>query len=359
MSSKWKIVGALVALALALALAACGGSGGGSEELADLSATQLAKKAAPNIEVEPRTVGVVNLVRQSPAEDKIDRFYDAVAEALGWNIEIVDGAGNPTKIATAVQTFLNKGVDAVITTSTDAAVIRKQLLEAKSKDIPVISTNGGTTPSSLFTAQYEEDEYKMGKVLADYMKETVDEPKIANLATSIAYSGVLRNKALHDAFPNEVVAESEVDLTNPVVDTQNKLSSMLTAHPDINAVWAVYDNMSQASIKTIQQKNSDAKLYNFFTTPTNVKNLREPTALEAVSDVDLPHTGGVAIEQLLEHFERGAPIDPDALKKNPLTYKVVTRDNLRELVGDRNSLFPNSEILKPFLSQWEEEYPAK
>lgn len=351
-----RVITLLAIFAFAGFLVACGGDDDddGGEE------AQSAQTAASQISVAPRTIGVVNLVRQSPAEDKIDKFYEAVGEALGWQFEIVDGGGDPSKIARAVDTFVNQGVDAILTTSTEASIIRSQLQAAKQKGIPVINTNGGTTPSDLYTAQYEEDEYKMGKQLADYMKETLEDPQIANLSTSIAYSGVLRNDALHDVFPGgEIVAEQEVDLTNPVVDTENVLNGMLTAEPDINAVWAVYDNMSQASVSTIESKQSDAKLFNYFTTEQNVKNLEADTPLEAVSDVNLPHTGGVAVTALLAFFEKDEPINPDALVENPLTYEVVTRDNVADLLGDKTELFPNEEILQPFIEQWEKDYPAQ
>lgn len=345
-----KLTMLLAALVLSIFVAACGDDD-------DNEAETVAQEAAKEIQVAPRTIGVVNLVRQSPAEDKIDRFYQAVGGALGWKFEIVDGAADPAKIARAVQTFINQDVDAILTTSTEAAAIRGQLQEAKQKGIPVINTNGGTTPSPLFTAQYEEDEFKMGKQIADYMAKTVDDPQVANLSTSIAYSGVLRDDALKKAFPgDEIVEEQEIDLTNPVVDTENVLNGMLTANPDINAVHAVYDNMSQAAISTIQSKQSDALLFNYFTTDQNVKNLRAETALEAVSDVNLPHTGGVAVDELLAQFENGDPIEKNALEQNPLTYEVVTRDNVDELLGDKPELFPNDEILQTFLDKWTKEY---
>lgn len=347
--SRSRFTALIAVLALAVGLGACGDDDGGEESAA-------AQEVAGEINVQPRDVGVVNLVRQSPAEDKIDRLYEAMGEALGWNVEIIDGAGDPAKIARAVQNFINQDYDAIITTSTESAIIRKQLQEAKSKQIPVISTNGGTTPSDLFTAQYEEDEYKMGEQLAQHMKETIDDPQVANLSTSIAYSGVLRNDALLDQLGDGVVESEEVDLTNPVADTEAKLNGMLTANPDINAVWAVYDNMAQASVSTIDSKRSDAKLYTYYTTEQNVKNLRSETPLEALSDVDVPKTGAVAFDQLLGFFENDDEIDPKALDEFPLEYEVVSRDNIEQLLGDDPELFTNEEILAPFLEKWQKEY---
>lgn len=350
---RWYLLPFIV-LALALGVAACGGDDDDDDGDAGAPA-----EATPQIKVEPRTIGVVNLIRQSPAEDKIDRFYEDAAEALGWKVEIVDGAADPQKIAQATQTFINRRVDAIITTSTETALMRTQMRRARQRNIPWISTNGGTTESDLFSAQYEEDEYKMGRQLADHIEETVDDPQIANLKTSLAISGVLRDNAFHDVFSRDrFAAEQEIDLTNPVVNTEQVLNDVLTANPDVNVVHAVYDNMSQASVTTIRRRRSDAQLFNYFTTEQNVKNLRSQTPLQAVSDVNLPHTGGVALDELLAFFEKDDPIDRNALEKNPLTYQVVSRDNIEELLGDKDESFPNDEILKPFLDKWATEYPG-
>lgn len=353
---RWTVLAMIVA-ALGMVAAGCGGDDD-DDDGGDTGAAQT-QAETPEINVEPRTIGIVNLIRQSPAEDKIDRFYESAADALGWEVDIVDGGADPRKIARATQNFINQGVDAIITTSTEAAIMRPQLQRAQERNIPWISTNGGVEESDLFTAQYQEDEYQMGRQLADHIEETVDDPNIANLKTSIAISAVLRDNAFHDVFEdNQFAAEQEVDLTNPVVNTERTLNDILTANPDVNVVHAVYDNMSQAAVTTIERARSDAKLYNYFTTETNVENLRSETPLQAVSDVNLPHTGGVAFDELLDFFENDDPIEPDALENNPLTYEVVSRDNIEDLLGDKDTLFPNEEILRPFVEKWAEDYPG-
>lgn len=357
-----RLVPAAAAAVLALGASACGSSSKSSSSSTG-SAASTASAAAPapgsSIKVTKKTIGVVNLVRQSPAEDKIDQLYAKAGKALGWDIKIVDGAGDPTKIATAATNFVNQGVDALITTSTDAAAIRGALNAAKSKGIPTISTNGGTSPSPLFTAKYEEDETKMGLQLAQYIRQSQPSVKLANLKTKIAYSGVLRDQALNKVIPaSSFAAQQNVDLTNPVVNTQKTLTDILTAHPDTTAVHAVFDNMAQAAIATIRSKSSKAKLYTYFTTANNVSNLRASTPLEAVSDVNLPKTGAVALDQLLKHFQKKAAIDPNALQIDALTYNVVTRSNVAKLLNGKSEQYSIDDILAPFLKKWAQEYPG-
>lgn len=352
-----RIAVACATVALTMGLGACGGdeddavSGGGG--------TSTEQAATQGIGVEKRSIGIVNLTRQSPAEDKIDKLYERLGEELGWDVEIVDGAGDPQKIARAAQSFVNQNVDALITTSTEAAVLRGPLRDAERKDIPVISTNGGTAQSDLWTAQYEEDEVRMGRQLAQYIKEKQPDAMLGNLMTTLALSAVQRNDAFHEVFPKEqFAAEAQVDLTNPVANTEKTLSSMLRSDPQIDAVHAVYDNMAQAAVRTIERADSDANLYTYFTTDQNVANLKGDTPLTAVSDVDLPKTGAVAFDQLLGYFENDTPIDPKALETDELTYNIVDRDNIQELVGDQDSQYTVAEIIEPYLAKWAKEYPG-
>jgi len=96
-------------------------------------------------------------------------------------------------------------------------------------------------------------------------------------------------------------------------------------------------------------------VYSYFNIgPTRELLLEESSALEALSDTDLSHTGAVAMNQLLQHFENGTEIDPDALQSEPLTYRVVTKET-----AAKEPPFDNAKVLAPYLERWEEEFPAK
>ncbi|MEZ5078289.1 MAG: substrate-binding domain-containing protein [Solirubrobacterales bacterium] len=354
------LVLALMLTALCLVLVACGGdsdgdSSGGEASQDAAKADEGASNAADGIKTESRTIGVVNLVKVAPIEANTDELLVQAGKALGWNVKVVDGAGDPQKILAAAQSFVNQNVDALITTSTEASVLSGALEAAKQKGIPTISINGGTTPSPLFTAQYEEDELKMGTQLAEYIKETVEGPQIANLQTTAAVSGKIRDEAFHEVFPpSAFAAEGQITQADPVAETTKLLTSMLAAHPDINVVNAVYDTEVAAASEVVATEGSDARVYSYFNISTTRELLLdESSALEAVSDTDLSHTGAVAMNQLLQYFENEAEIDPEALEEEPLTYRVVTKETAAE-----EPPFDNAEVLAPYLSRWEEEFPA-
>jgi ABC-type sugar transport system substrate-binding protein len=350
---------AVLFAAMCVVLAGCGGGGdstGGSEASKDVAeAEEGATQAATGIKTKPETIGVVNLVKAAPIESNTDELLVQAGKALGWKVKVVDGAGDPQKILRAAQTFVNENVDALITTSTEASVLTGALEAAKGKGIPTISINGGTTPSPLFTAQYEEDEKKMGTLLAEYIKETVEDPQIANLQTTAATSGNIRDEAFHAVFPQSAfAAEGQITQADPSAETTKLLTSMLTAHPDINVVNAAYDTEVAAASEVVATEGSEAKVYSYFNIgATRELLLDESSALEALSDTDLSHTGAVAMNQLLQYFENGTEIDPNALQQEPLTYRVVSKEN-----AAKEPPYDNAKVLAPYLERWEEEFPA-
>jgi ABC-type sugar transport system substrate-binding protein len=279
---------------------------------------------------------------------------EKAGEAFGWEIKIIDGAGDPQKILSGAQSLVNQNVDALITTSTEAAALRPALLAAQQKKIPVLGINGGTTPSDLFTAQYEEDEDKMGRQLAEFIaSEFPDGVKLVNLQTTAATSGSIRNDAFHDVLPPEAfVAEQQIDQADPVTNTQNALTNALAANPDANAVHATYDTEAAPASEVIKSKKSDAKVYSYFNVASTRDLLMDPSsALAAVSDNNLSHTGAVAMDQLLQLFAAETPIDKDALEKDPLTYKVITKEDAAD-----NPPATADEVLAPFLERWSADY---
>jgi ABC-type sugar transport system substrate-binding protein len=344
--------GLMLVVAMVALVAGCGDDSDGSQSTASAGKSGIA--------VEKKTIGVVSLGLGSPIANAHADLLKAAGAQLGWEVLVTDGAYDPAKIGGAVQSYVDRKVDAIITESSEADVMRSGLLAAKREGIPVIGTVGGVLPNDLFTAQYMEDESKMGELGAEAIKEAIKDPKVANLKVSAASSGVDRDKALKATLdPGSIVDEHDIDLGNPVDSTQRAVDAAVSRHLDINAVYAVYDTLLQPSETMLKRKGSDAKTFSYFATPDNLKRLKSSSnPLEAVIANNVAKAGLVAIDQVVAHFEKGTEIDPDALEKDPLEYVILTKQNLEDKLGGRGELFPNAQILAPFVKRWQQEYPA-
>lgn len=345
----------------AVTLAACGSS---STPAAASPSSGSASPSAPasfgggGIKVKPATLGILDISRSSPIESLTEAAIDAAAQALGWKVVSIDAQADPQKSAQGMTSLVNQHVNGIITLTEEPGPIRAGLVQAQSRGIPVCEATGQVTPSPLYAAAYTQNEVTMGRELVDYIAKTIPNARIANLGTTLNLAGVDRQKGLEEAIaanPSaKVTGTGYPDLTNPVGGTEKTLSDILTAHPDTNAVYAVFDDMAAGSVAAVKTAGSKAKVFTYYASPPNLNLLNSNSALQALLDVNLQKTALLCVDQFLNKFQKGTPIDPNALAASGgLIYKMVVRSSSGTPVSDP---FPNSAVLAPFLSKWRAEY---
>ena len=345
-------------LALTAILAVAVGCGSDDEGAAGSGAAKPQTNVAAStgkVCVDKKKVGYVDIFAASPIETSMKELSDAAIKTLGWEMEFVDAAGDFTKMQQAVQSFVTQKVDYIIVASADAAPIRQSLQAAKAANIPVVEIGGGNLdPQNLFAATYNEDEKQLGKMLAEHIIETVPDAKIAELATTLNHSGQARGEGLKEAVEAsggkaEIVASQQVDSSNVVPSTTKTLTDMLTANPDINAIYATFDSMATAAANTARTKNSKAKTYTTFATPPNLEMMKKGQ-LAAVVDTNLAITAAVAFDQFLNYGQNDAKFDPDAVEKaGGLGYRIVTKPD---------QTYDVNETFAPFPEKWAKDYPC-
>jgi ribose transport system substrate-binding protein len=372
-----RLITPLLVLAAAVLLAACGGGGSSSSSETEAESTATTTEAETTTETEsepaseslptgpvattkPRTIGLLKLA-PSPIEETVAEAAAAAGKALGWNVKIRDGGGDPTKLVAAINAFANEKVEALMICSYGTEGAERAAQQMKSEGTPIIQIAGEAPPSPIFTAVYAEDEHKMGELLAEnIVEENGGEAKVADITLSIAYATKVRDEALKEVIGrskgSEITASAPFDLANPIQSTQEAVGNMLVAHPDINSVFAVSDINVLPSAAAIETKRSDAKVYSYFSDPSTLEAMAEGKPIGAVLDVNLAVTPLVAIDQLLGFFEKETPIDKNALTPEQLEYSVVTPETAPP---EGQVVYPIPQTLQPFLEKWEKEYPLK
>lgn len=365
---------AAILLVLALAVASCGGgsdstgsdgatsggdstssdTGGGNAETggAGLPTKAIAKTT-------PRTIGYISTLLSSPAEERLASATETAGKALGWDVKVRDGGGDPTKINAAIQAFASEKVDALLISSSGVEGNKRAADQLRKAGAPIIQVGGAIPPSDEYTAQYGEDEAQLAKILTErIIEDNPDGAKVGELTLSVAYATKVRNDTLKQIIGedegSEISASAAFDLTNAVSSTQEETTNMLLAHPDINAIWGTSDINILPAAKAIEIKRSDALVYSFFSAPTTLQAMYEGKPVGAVADCNLNVTGLVAIDQLLNHFETGDPVDKGALKPGLLEYAIVDPENAPP---EGEVVYPLETTIAPYVEKWEEEYP--
>ena len=321
------------------------------------TATSSSAELASKFNVKPKTIGVLDIVRSSPIEQVTELAINAAAKKLGWKVIAVDAKGDPQVSAKTIQSFVNQHVDGIITLTVEAAAIRGGLTDAKKQGIPTCQATGQTDPSSLWTAQYEENEAQLATTLANYLIKTNPSAKVADLRQSLNLVGHSREAAMKAVLKGLVVATTEPSLGDPG-SAQKAVADVLNAHPEINSIYATMDAWGGPANAAIKAARSTAKVYSFYTSPSNVAALKGSTPYEAVVDTNIQKTALVCMDQFLQYFQTGKAMDPNALiKAGGLKYNIVNRANVtaRVMVGTSGQ-FTNDNELAPFYAKWKKQF---
>ncbi|HVS99896.1 MAG TPA: substrate-binding domain-containing protein [Solirubrobacterales bacterium] len=366
-------------VALVLVVAGCGGGGSSSSsnegstesggENANLPALGPTSKD-PKISVKPRTIGVLDVSREAPIDNNTDETIIAAGKALGWDVKVVNAGGNPEKITKGAEALIGEGVDGFISVSVEGPSIRQALTTAKSNGTPTCSVLGGEAPADLYDAQYEEDETKMGSVAAGWYLENETSPKLIVLKSTTIPAGRLRLAGFLKQLEGsgaEVVFEREINLEDPVGETAKAVQDALVAAPDATAVWPEYDGFTQTAASTVQREGKDLPVLGYYASPGNLQSLNSGGPIKVILDNNVAKGAAVCLDQFLKHFETGAAIDRDALKKaGGLEYILFDAENAKKYLypglpesANVDHVFPPGAILKPFLAQWRNEYPGQ
>jgi ABC-type sugar transport system substrate-binding protein len=347
------LVAAFVVVA-GLAIAACGSSSSSSSSSSS-GGEGGESTSSESSSIKPATIALMDFSAGSPVDLACDEVVKAAAAKFGWKVLYTDANAEPEKASAAISAAVTQGVDAIITTSGEASYYRPPLLRAQQKGIPAIAI-GGAEPDPLFTAAYVEPKPPIAEALNKYILEQNPKAQIGAIQAAVVKAGTVRYEQLVKQTKGteaKIVATVEPNIAD-ISSYEKSIADMLTANPEIDTVWSVFDQYAQAATAAIRSTGSEAKLYSFYVSPSNLELLDKPSPLEAVADNELPVTGAIAMSELLYNIQEGREINPNYMEENPLKVKIYTRKN----VAEAGTVWSPEKILAPFAAEWEKSFPG-
>jgi ABC-type sugar transport system substrate-binding protein len=354
---KRALAGAAVAAASVLLIAGCGGDDGDSSS-APATSGEAPAAAGPDaeagaaaaeelggaVELPAKTIGILQIVGGIESADRVEDQLKAAAGEVGWKTNVCDGAGDPTKWVTCGNSLLDQGVDAVVAIGIDPGQIRGVVNKAQSAGTPIMAVSGEVPPG--YDAAFYPDEQLAGRLLAESVIEQLnglgEDP--ATLAVidfalpSIHARTVVLDDLLEDEPGIDVVARADTDATNLVPGTRKQTTDILTANPDLNALWYAFDTAGQAAAPVVATKYPgkqfpDRPLLATFHADLGTVELMRQGAIDEVLDVNYDASSWMAIDALAEFFARNAPFPTESSPDYPgvgelFDYQLVTTDNL-------------------------------
>jgi ribose transport system substrate-binding protein len=173
------------------------------------------------------------------------------ASALGWNVTRINAGLTAATIQTAWQQAVLDHPNAVVTSGFARALFNPQLAQLKAANIPVIDLTTADPPGDGLSAVfgYGPQWATQGKILADYMLVNSGGKPINVLSvSSSAYENLTM---ISNAVTSEIKANCasctaatlDVPVTSIGTDLPSRITSYLSAHPNVNWVYVGFADM--------------------------------------------------------------------------------------------------------------------
>ena len=253
--------------------------------------------------------------------------YGAKTKAgeLGMNYLEMDSHNSPTEQMTNIRTAITKGVDAVVMGPVSSTSTPPVLRLLKDKKIPVAFTGIGPQPgetdyTSSVTANNYEAGQQEGKFVCSLAKERGGN-KIGMLSLPQDRENAQKYlKGAQESFKADGCDLVQVLQTHglTVKEAVEQANDLLTAHPDIKAIYGMYDEAATGAAKVLQTRNLVGKVgvATADGSPTTVKLLKDGV----IQGLFLQEAGGQGIDGVQQVYNAltGAPVTKDLPLAEPL-----------------------------------------
>lgn len=329
----------MVAIAAAATLlAACGSSSTSSSSSAEASSeapTQSAAAESPSpsetAAAEELTIGYI----QTGPYDYYVRGVDganAAAPLLGATISVFNSDGKPEKEIANVEDAISQGVDGLIVFSVGKSSLEADLAKAKAAGIPVAVLYGHDPSIEQDGLVFIQAPVTVtGQQAGDWVAANVAEGDVAVIQGALGRGDA---EAYTDSFTKALAANPKLTVVaTPEASwdrakAQSAMADVLTAHPDLAAVFVQNEDMALGAVAAIKAAGKEGQV-------VVVSQNGSPDGIAAIESGDIAATvawspaqeAQMALKRLVDNLRDGTVPDPK-LCNTPTV--VVTKDNIAD-----------------------------
>jgi ribose transport system substrate-binding protein len=247
-----------------LVLAGCGTPSTGTNTSASGSASSsnaAATGGAPKLNGKPTKVGFAQVESNGAWRLAQTASMQAEAETRGYELVYTDAQGQESKQISDVDSMIAAGVQAIFLAPKSEGPLAQAVLRAKAAGIPVILLDRNVDqniakPGQDYVTFIGSDFIEEGKRAAEWLIEnTGGNAKIIQLEGTVGSSPANdRKKGFEDALQGqtgmEIVASQTGDFDRD--EGRQVMAQLLTAHPDVTAVYTHNDEMAIGAITALE-----------------------------------------------------------------------------------------------------------
>lgn len=184
--------------------------------------------------------------------------FTARADELGWDVNVIDTAGDVAAVISRIEDVVTQGVAAIVI-NVDPAQVGAGLQTAADAGIPVVGMDAGSDP--LVAANITSNGYAMAAETAVYVANRIGGAGNVVMFTFDPFPPVQVRGVIADAvfgnFPDiEILDRITPDVSDGgIADSRAQMEAILTANPEpgsIDAVWAAWDQPALGALQAIE-----------------------------------------------------------------------------------------------------------
>lgn len=254
-------------------------------------------------------------------------------EAAGAEFVYTNANSDQAKQLTDVQSMINQDVDALIVAPISSTGLQGAFAEAQKQGIPVVTIDRQSegTPCEDYLTFMGSDFHEQGVRAAQAVVEaTGGEGKIAEIqgapgsdVATLRTEGFAEEIAKHEGL--EIVAQQPGNWSTS--EAQEALSQMVSANPDITAVYTHSDTMALGAVTALnnfgKQPGADVSIVSVDGTADAVNEIVNGNIFAVVETN--PRFGPAAVDALADWFA-GEPVSQEIIMKDAL----YTEENAQE-----------------------------
>ena len=191
------------------------------------------------------------------SEQRVKAGFEAWLAEKGkdWSVSYLDSRGSGEAIASNIQDATARGVDAIIVTMADLRASTAAISEAAAAGVPIFSVDSGYVDGAV--VDVTTNNWAMSASVSPYLLDQLGgEGDIIFLRMASHHGTRKRSDVMEDILKEygdiKVLAEHDIDITAFFEDTTNQMQDYVARFgPDIDAVWAPWDEPAQAAINVM------------------------------------------------------------------------------------------------------------
>jgi ribose transport system substrate-binding protein len=204
------------------------------------------------------TVAVITPYLAQPGTQFYVDAFQARASELGWEVNVIDTAGDVAAVIARIEDQVTAGVDAIVI-NVDPAQVGAGLQAAAAAGIPVVGMDAGNDP--LLAANVTSNGYAMAAETAVYVANRIGGAGNVVMFVFDPFPPVQVRGAIADAVFANHPGITVLDRVTPdvadggIADSRAKMEAILTANPEpgsIAAVWAAWDQPALGAMQAIE-----------------------------------------------------------------------------------------------------------